>query len=106
MTTLLAHAGTMIFSTKITRLSSTMCEFLNISDPEKYLSRSEIMKLFYYKCKEKGIYPTKHKFHSEELRTLLAVPTGEELTILNLNKYLILHMIDVEPPQPRNDEDD
>lgn len=53
-----------------------------------------------------GIRLTECRFpDNSELKQLLDVSDDEELTILNLHKYLRSHMIDVEPPQPRNDED-
>lgn len=80
----------------MTRLSPSMCEFLNISDPERRLSRSEFYRMFYSKCKEIGIIPTKHLFpHSEVLNHLLNIPIDEELSLLNLNTYLLPHMIDL-----------
>lgn len=73
-------------------LTEALRKFLNLG-PEDMLSRSAVTKAVNAYATEKGLKQGKNITLDEPLQTLLQVPEGIQVTILNLQKYLNQHYV-------------
>ena len=79
-------------------LSEALRKFLNLG-PEDMLSRSAVTKAVNAYATEKGLKQGKNITLDEPLQTLLQVPEGIQVTILNLQKYLNQHYVKQDKPE-------